>query len=998
MARLSEVIYRKGRYAVVRMKKVGIVVAQGLLTAAVLADPVSYDRDIRPILTSACFHCHGPDKETRKAKLRLDTEEGAKAMLREGHWPVVAGKPDESEILKRMLHDDPEEVMPPPESGKVITSDQIALIRAWIRQGAKWETHWAFRTLKRPATPDWDDGWGRNPIDGFVRQRQRNLTLSPAPEATRFTLIRRLYFNLVGLPPTPEEIAAFEQDEDPLAYEKLVQRLLASPQYGERWGRHWLDVVKYADTHGYDKDKLRRNAWPYRDYVIRSFNDDKPYGQFVREQLAGDVFAKGDPDGIIAMGFIAAGPWDFIGHAEVPESKIDGKVARNLDRDDMVCNTLNTFNSVTIQCARCHDHKFDPFSMEHYYSLQAVFASIDKADREVDVSPEVAAEKNRLTDEMAKIKKKQDSLAAHLRKEGGQRLADLKTELAIIRDQKSGLAKPPEHGWHSKMIKQQNGSKWVQVDLGEPKDFDRIVLRACYDDFGDIGAGFGFPVRYRLEASNDPAFKVGVSVLQDRTVEDQPNPKLNAVEIKALGKAQYVRFTATRLFHRVDTYMVALSELEVLAGDENLSRGRPVAALDSIQAPIRWRRSNLVDGKYPRQAEPENPAYARKVQEEHDAILAKIETEAIKSERSELGKQMRACQAELAKLPTGQKVYAGTVHRGKGTFVGRYGKGPREIRILHRGEVTQPGDLVKPGTIPLFGGREWRFALPENHDESERRAALARWLTRDDHPLTWRSIVNRAWQYHFGRGLVDSPNDFGLNGLPPSHPHLLDWLAVEFRDNGQSLKKLHELIVTSATYRQATIHDENYSRIDGNNQFLWRQNRRRLDAESLRDSILEVSGKLNRKMFGPGFFLFALEKTQHSPHYEYHKHDPEDPSSHRRSVYRFIVRSQPDPFMTTLDCADSSQSTPKRTETVTALQALSMLNNKFNLAMAEHFAVRVEKEVNGLDARVARAYALATGKAPRTEVLDELVNYADTHGLINTCRLMFNLNEFVYVD
>jgi mono/diheme cytochrome c family protein len=958
------------------------------------ADPVSYDRDVRPILSSACFQCHGPDAGTREAKLRLDTE----TMLGQGRWPVKPGRPGESEILKRMEHSDPDEIMPPPKSGKTVTAEQIAIIRAWISQGAQWEGHWAFRPLKRPAAPSWEDGWGRNAVDGFVRQRQRSVGLAPAPEADRFTLIRRLYYDLIGLPPTPEEIAAFENDSDPRAYEKLVKQLLASPHYGERWGRHWLDVVKYADTHGYDKDKLRRNAWPYRDYVIRSFNDDKPYGQFVREQVAGDVFAKGDPDGIIALGFIAAGPWDHIGHAEVPESKIDGKVARNLDRDDMVSNTLNSFNSLTIQCARCHDHKFDPVSMEHYYSLQAVFASIDKADREVAVSADVAAEKNRLTDEMAVIKKKQDALAAQIKKAGGPRLAELKTEVAIIRDSTRGLTKPPEHGWHSKMIKRPEESKWVQVDLGSSKAFDRVVLRACYDDFASIGAGFGFPVRFKVECSDDAQFKSGVTVLEDKTGADVANPRLTPYAIKTKAEARYIRFTATRLFHRVDSYMAALSELEVMSGGENLAAGQTVTSLDSIEAPTRWRRSNLVDGKYPRQAEPENPEYAKKVQAEHDAMVARIETEEIKVERRALAKQMRARQAELAKLPAGQKVYAGTVHKGKGSFVGRYGKGPREIRVLHRGEVTQPGKQVGPGTIPLFGDESWRFELPEDHEESARRAALAQWLTREDHPLTWRSIVNRVWQYHFGRGLVDSPNDFGLNGQPPSHPELLDWLAAEFRDGGQSFKKLHALIVTSATYRQATIHEEKYARIDGNNQFLWRQNRRRLDAESLRDSILEVSGKLDRKMYGPGFFLFALEKTAHSPHYEYHKHDPNDPTSHRRSVYRFIVRSQPDPFMTTLDCADSSQSTPKRSETITALQALSLLNNKFNLAMAQHFAARVEKEAEGLEAQTGQAYALATGKAPAEAVLMELVAYAETHGLVNVCRLMYNLSEFVYVD
>jgi hypothetical protein len=300
--------------------------------------------------------------------------------------------------------------------------------------------------------------------------------------------------------------------------------------------------------------------------------------------------------------------------------------------------------------------------------------------------------------------------------------------------------------------------------------------------------------------------------------------------------------------------------------------------------------------------------------------------------------------------------------------------------------------------LPIFEDENFEFDLPTNHPEAARRAALAKWITRKDNPLTWRSIVNRVWLWHFGRGLVTTPNDFGRMGQLPSHPALLDWLAVEFRDSGGSFKHLHRLIVSSATYRQSSTVSDAFAKIDSNNRYLWRMNRRRLEAEELRDAILATSGALNKKPGGPGFYLFKLEKTEHSPHYEYHKFDPADTKSHRRSVYRFIVRSQPDPFMTTLDCADSSQSTPQRGETLTALQALSLLNNKFTLEMSNRFAARLQKESKTLRAQIHRAHQLTTGRPPTERELASLENFAQQHGLTNLCRVFFNLSEFTYLD
>jgi hypothetical protein len=342
-------------------------------------------------------------------------------------------------------------------------------------------------------------------------------------------------------------------------------------------------------------------------------------------------------------------------------------------------------------------------------------------------------------------------------------------------------------------------------------------------------------------------------------------------------------------------------------------------------------------------------------------------------------------------------VYAAASHfKAQANFKPTNGS-PREIHVLARGDIRNPLELANPGSIPVLS-ETGRFELADNHAEGDRRAALALWLTQRKQPLTWRSIVNRIWQHHFGKGIVNSPNDFGRMGRLPTHPELLDYLAQQFRDNGQSIKELQRLIVTSSVYRQGSKHDTKNHLIDNSNQYLWRMNRRRLSAEEIRDSILSATGLLNDTQGGPGFYLFKLEHPEHSPHYEYHKYDPTNPLSYRRAVYRFVVRSQPDPFMTILDCADSSQSTPVRDETITSVQALAFLNNKFNLAMAERFSESLQDEAADITSQVRTAFSRMTGRLPTSQEQAEFEQYARKHDLKNFCRILFNLNEFIYLD
>ena len=976
-----------------------MLLVAALLPTACVADAETFRSRVAPILRGRCVECHSGEDPKGGYSLESFTKALSGDMIRPGDAQA-------SHLLDLITPVDGHAAMP--KNASPLSAEQIGVIRRWIEAGADWPTDldlsppkvdrfdwWSYRPITRPAVPEVDEPWARTPIDRFIAARSYRIGLRHARPADRQTLIRRVTYDLIGLPPTPQQVAEFVADPDPMAYEALVDRLLTSKHYGERWARHWLDIVKYADTCGYDKDKLRHNAWPYRDYVIRSLNEDKPYSRFVQEQIAGDALFPNQPDGILGLGFIAAGPWDHIGHVEVAESKIDGKVARNLDRDDMVSNALNTFCSVTVQCARCHDHKFDPITQEDYYGLQSIFAAVDRADRPYDLDPEVERERQVLQSQIRRCNDDLAELEQQILHAGGERLRRLNERIGKLKSQVQ-IEQESAFGYHAKIATDADLEQWVQVGLDEPAELSMIVLNPCHDNFGGIGAGFGFPRRFTVDvrAGDDSDW---VTVV-DHGKADFPNPGIKAVEIE-LGsmRVRQTRVTATRLMKRSNDYNFALAEVQLLDRDGvNVAIGADVTSLDSIEAPVRWARQNLTDGLFPRHRDPDAAEELSTAQAKRVRLLESIETEERVERRLDLQSRITESRKRLKELPEGRMVYAAATHFApRGKFKPTEGN-PRPVHVLGRGDVTRPGSLAIPRLLPLDQRSEW--SLPSESGEAERRASLARWLTSESNPLVWRSIVNRVWQYHFGEGLVATSNDFGRMGARPSHPRLLDWLASEFRDGGQSLKSLHRMICTSSVYRQASSHDSHNTKIDANNRFLWRMNRRRLSAEEVRDSILTISGTLDITMGGPGFYLFELEKTTHSPHYEYHKFDPADPTTHRRSVYRFIVRSQPDPWMAAFDCADSSQSTPRRTETLTSLQALSLLNNRFILAMSERFADRLEQEDDDRRRQVVEGLRLVLQRPPDEEEISVCLTYAERHGLKNLCRYLINLNEFVFVD
>lgn len=978
--------------------------ASGAAFAASPEGEVDFVKEVQPLLQAHCVKCHGPDKQS--GGYRLDVREIA---LTGGdhHAPNIMPHRAAESPLVRFISGADEDIKMPPK-GQGLAPEEIGLLRRWIEQGAAWPAEasaavddpldwWSLRPLADITPPA--DG---HPVDAFLRQKLAAYGLDFAPEADARTLARRLYYDLTGLPPTTEEQEEFLRDaaaDKDGAWARLVDRLLASPRYGERWARHWLDVVHYADTHGYDKDKPRPHAWPYRDYVIRAFNEGKPYARFVEEQLAGDVLYPGTRDGIEALGFIAAGPWDFIGHAELSEDKIDGKIARHLDRDDMVGAVTGAFLSVTAQCAQCHNHKFDPVPAEDYYALQAVFAAVDRTDKAYDPDPAVAQRRAALTDSQQQLRGELATMERELHDRAGPALALLEEKLAAA--EKETSHRPAEHGWHSELRADEHAAEWVQLDLGQPTALDNVVLLGCWDDFNNIGAGFGFPRRFRIEASDDAAFEQNVRVLAAHDAEDFPNPGIAPVRFAAAGHtARHVRITATKLAPRQGDFMFALAELQVWAtSGQNAAAGASVTASSSIEAPVRWARANLTDGTFPSSA---NGADLTRWQVEREALITRATTEAWRQRHAERTAELKTTDAALVALPEPARVFAGAVHTGSGTFAGTGANGgtPRPIHLLARGQVTAPQREIGPGALSAIAGLPARFDLPAGHSEGARRAALARWITARENPLTWRSLVNRVWQYHFGTALADTPNDFGRMGGAPSHPELLDWLARDFRDHGGSIKRLTRLIVTSAAYRQrSSIRNETAEALDTNNRLLWRQNRRKLEAEAVRDSVLMAAGTLDLTMGGPGWQDFVIERPEHSPHYRYDLADPADRSTWRRAIYRFIVRSQMQPFLTSLDCADPSIRVDKRNESVSPAQALALLNNGFLLAQARHFAERLQREgPGGTDAQARLGWRIAFGRDAPEDSLPRLVSFVETQGLPNYCRLLFNLNEFTFVD
>jgi hypothetical protein len=949
------------------------------------ARPVDFIRDVRPIFAKHCFSCHGEKKQ--KSGLRLDRRPDA--LLAKILKP---GKSTESRLFQLVAGNDPDSRMPP--DGKPLTAAQIEILRAWIDQGARWPSadgdHWSLRVLKAPAVPA--AAPGTNPIDAFILAKLAEKGLSPSPPTDRRTLIRRLTYDLHGLPPTPEETNHFLADPSPDAYERLVSRLLASPRYGERWARHWMDIAHYAETHGHDQDAIRENAWPYRDYLIRSFNADKPYARFVQEQIAGDVLFPEDPWAVTALGFLAAGPWDESSQKDIRDDTIDKRQAQYIDRDDMVTTVFTAIASTSIHCARCHDHKFDPIPQAEYYGLQAIFAGVDRANRVYDSDPAIARARRDLA------ARKADLVAGRFDVAAERRAVDSWEKDAAARASRWKPLSVTATAKESKISPQPDGS--IRF-VGPRPERDTYTL---------TGTTTGSVTAIRLEVLSDPSLPHGGPGRQDNgnlhlsevRVRVGSNPGATVPIVSAVADFNQSGWDISRA---IDGNPATAWGIYPAVGQSHeavfvLKELIPAGSRVTVELDQLYGEGHLIGrARLSTTGDPNPAATANPIPHEIATILAVPAERRTEAQRKTLTRHVLLARLDshLAALPKPQVVYAATTDFATiGNF--KPPKGPRLVHVLTRGDVTKPGPEAKCGALSCVRGPA-PLAVANPADEGQRRAALASWLTDRENGLVWRSIANRVWHYHFGRGIVSTPNDFGQMGAAPTQPELLDWLAAWFRDRGGSLKDLHRLIVTSEAYRQSSADRPEFAKVDTDNAYLWRMNRARLDAESVRDTILAVSGRLDSTMGGPSARHFTLGPGVHiTPTVEYEKFDPDSPAARRRSVYRFVFRTLPDPFFEALDCPDASQFTPVRAASVTALQALALMNDRFTVRYAEHFASRLESETKDRHAQIVRAYELALGRPPSALETTRLVEYADKHGLANSCRLLFNCNEFLFVD
>lgn len=874
--------------------------------------------------------------------------------------------------------------------------------------------HWALSPLTKPAVP----AAGTHPIDALISAKLAEKNLAPSPEADRRTLLRRLSHDLTGLPPTPEALDTFLADRSATAFETIVDRLLASPRYGEHWARHWLDVANYADTHGNDHDYARPNAWPYRDYVIRAFNDDKPYARFVREQVAGDALFPDDPQATVALGFVAAGPWDHTLMVTVREDTVDHRMAQYLDRDNMVTTVMGTFQSVTVHCARCHDHKFDPVTQREYFSLQAVFAGVDRADRPFDPDPHTHAARTRLLAERTMLRQRDPAIHARLNSAEVARKVALWEEARALRESAwasfdvlnivstggSTLTRQPDDSWFASGARPDRDT--YIVTARRPAGRMSAVRLQVFPDYRLPARGPGrwdngnFHLGEFRAFAAPPGAREGGSplVFAAATADFDEGPAISVAQAidgknethwgihPRYGEPHEAVFELRdpALFPDETTFTFLLEHQAGAPGHGigrfrlSASDGVPTAAgLDPLSAEL------AASLRIPEQDR--TPAQRREL------ALAVLEEENARA---------------LAALPEPGFVYAITRDFPPDGPNFKPSPQPRPIHLLARGELSRPGELIGPGTLGCIPGMPPDLAIDEADagDESARRAALAMWLTDERNALTWRSIVNRVWAWHFGRGLCDTPNDLGRMGGTPSHPALLDWLAVWFRDEAKgSLKALHRLIVTSHTWKQTTL-SRHGSNADPENRYLWRQHRRRLSAEQVRDSVLAISGQLDLTMGGPPAVQFnsrgdaTFNSGGNPPFLDYEHFDPDSPAARRRAVYRFLFRTVPDPFMDALDCPDGGAPTPVRGVSTTAQQAFAMLNDAFVIRQCRHIETRLAADGGTADELAEAAFRLILLRNPEENERARFAAYIERHGLANACQWLINGNEFLYLD
>jgi hypothetical protein len=802
------------------------------------------------------------------------------------------------------------------------------------------DTHWAFAPLSRAEPPrPRAAAWARTVPDLWVLEGLERAGLEPSPEADRISWLRRVHFDLTGLPPTPEAVEAFGRDSRPDAHERVVEALLQSPAHGERWGQHWLDVVRYADTHGFEVNTERPHAWPYRDYVIRAFNADTPFPEFIREQLAGDQIGRD-----AATGFLVTASVLLPG--QIGADDVSKRLARQDALDEIVVNTSQAFLGLTVGCARCHDHKFDPVSSRDYFGMQAFFAGVEYGDRELK-DPESEARREDI-------------------RRWKQRKALVESELSRIEPEARPASPSGSAPGRPAVRARGNSDRFPPVTTRRVRFtvLETNSLEPCIDEL-EV---------WDPEARNVALATTGTTVRSsgDTTVENRHELRFihdgvhgNAHSWMSNEKGRgwvILEFPEPRRIDRVTWARDREGEFS----DRLATAYRIEVGTDSGG----W--VTVADATDRKPFKGGNPA-----SEDGEVMLSGLQPR-IRERALALIEERRALERAIAGAVASQQAFAGLFRK------------PDRIHLLRRGDPEQPGPEVPPAVPEALGN----LRLPAEAPEAQRRRALAEWLARPDQALVARVTVNRVWQGHFGIGLVDTPNDFGRMGSRPSHPGLLDWLAREFAEQGGSLKQLHRRIVLSSTYRQSSAHRRDAAARDADGRLLWRYPPRRLDSEPIRDAMLAVSGELQRQRGGRGFDLF----DQRGGLSGFKPVESFPPDGLRRMIYAHKVRREPEAVFGAFDCPDAGQSTARRRESTTPIQALNLWNSRFTLERAAAFARRVSLEVgNDRHEQVRRAFLLALSRpATRDEEL-EAVEAVRGHGLEALCRALLNSNEFLFI-
>ncbi len=937
----------------------------GLSAGTALAAPPDafFERQVRPTLL-VCQDCHGA--KAASAGLRLDRPIS----------PLQA-----AEVLKRVRGEGNKDRMP--LNGTPLNKEQLLSLDQWVKSGATFppitggqgaETkepekakikHWAFQPVVRPSipvakNPVLREEWIKNPIDNFVLNKLEANKLFPAPPAGKRALLRRLTYDLLGLPPTPEEVETFFLDKSPDAYEKAIDRLLASPHYGEKWGRSWLDLVRYAETNSYERDNPKPNAFRFRDYVIRSFNSDKPYDRFIKEQLAGDELPDGGNDGLLATGFYRLGIWD--------DEPTDREQARYDGFDDIVTTVGQTFLGLTVDCARCHDHKIDPIPQKDYYKLVSFFQGINhfRNGGPTDEKPIFTTQEQRESylSRVSELEKRREEN----QKKINEIDSEFRSKFLLTSGAGSDLIELKYRYYRDTFLKLPDFDSLKPEREGEiTKPYFDITVRDRNQAFGLVFTGVLLVPKegeYTFYLDSDDGSRL--------ILDDKPILEYDGIHGQGQEKSVKITLTAGRHPVRLEYFQNIFGlGLSVAWEGPQLNR-RTLSTLES--------------------SGPEALDLTKRIEQKGAEVLGAERV----AERTALLKQREALAREEVAVERALIVTEG---------------GPTcpETFVLARGSAAAPGEKVEPGFLECLGG-ETPPTIPPGITSTGRRLALASWIASPKNRMTARVMVNRIWQGHFGRGLVKTPSDYGLQGMAPTHPALLDWLATEFVKSGWSIKKLHRLILTSATYRMSSQPDPKALAKDPQNDLLWRFDMRRLTAEEIRDSILAASGNLNPATYGPSVYPDipdSVQQGQSIPGKDWYTGRMSAADKCRRSIYIFQKRSLRFPLLDAFDQAESDRTTATRFASTVPTQALGMLNSDWMQQQAHTLAARVTKEKPDAPARVRRALHLVMQHPPTEAEVNrgiKLLGLLKTSGsseqatLERFCLLALNLNEFFYLD